>query len=294
MIFYSKSLLSFIRMKSFLYTSIFIIGVSCSPGNNPPNKEGGTSSDSTESNHLNQAQDSFGSKAEQDTSAFQSFIRLFDNSGTEIRDSTLTSLMIEASEVGRYTTQEFLDDDPAYLVLFLHFNPVGPGVNELHAASFTKDGTLTEESLLGSSYPSSGPDGGGEDYSYQYDKTRNLLTLTNSNIDWDEQSQEEIAKEEFHYFELTRNENLVNPRQYPEVSERMLEKAELSNKTKDELKTMRNEVFAWYGYIFKNESLKNYFSTKAWYTPQFINVDNKLSAIERENIILIKTIEDSK
>ncbi len=86
----------------------------------------------------------------------------------------------------------------------------------------------------------------------------------------------------------------VNPREYPEVSERLLAKAELANKTKEELMIMRNEPFAAYGYIFKNKFLKNYFESKAWYNPQFDNVSDQLSDTEKTNIQLIKEVEDSK
>ncbi len=231
----------------------------------------------------------------EDSTDFGKFIQLFNSPGTEISTDILSALSIN-NEVGRYTSKEILRNDSIILVLFNHMRQVGPGIDELHAATFSKDGTLIEEALLGSSYPSSGPDGGGQEYNYRYDAQRKILYVTNSTIEWDESAQEEVTTEALHYFQLTSDGKLenVNPREYPEVSERLLEKGELTDKTKEELMIMRNEPFAAYGYIFKNKFLKNYFGSKAWYNPQFDNVSDRLSEIEKANIQLIKEAEDSK
>lgn len=229
----------------------------------------------------------------EDSTDFGNFIQLFNSPGTEISMDILSALSID-NEVGRYTSKEILRNDSIILVLFNHMRQVGPGIDELHAATFSKDGTLIEEALLGSSYPSSGPDGGGKDYNYRYDAQRKILYVTNSTIEWGESAQEEVTTEALHYFQLTSDGKLVNPRQYPEVSERLLEKADLVSKTKEELMIMRNEPFAAYGYIFKNKFLKNYFESKAWYNPQFDNVSDRLNEIEKANIQLIKEAEDSK
>jgi hypothetical protein len=234
-------------------------------------------------------------------SVFESFIELFSAPGTEIPTDILTSLSMN-NEFGRYSTKEILERGSITFVLFNHFKQVGPGIEELYAATFSKEGTLIEETLLGSSYPSSGPDGGGEDYNYRYDAKRKILYVTNSTIVWDEGTQEEVTKEVAHSFQLASDGKLVDPgessekseREYPEVSERLLEKGELATRTKEELMIMRNEPFAAYGYIFKNKFLKDYFSSKAWYDPQFDNVNERLSEIEKVNIRLIKEVEDAK
>jgi len=230
----------------------------------------------------------------EDSSDFGKFIQLFDSPGTEISPDILSALSV-SNEVGSYTSQEILRKDSVAFVLFTHMKPVGPGIDELHAATFSKDGVLLEDQLLGSSYPSSGPDGSGEDYGYRYDAERKILYVTNSTIEWDEGSQQEVTKEVLHSFQLTKDGKLITPsREYPEVSERLLEKAELSNKTKEELMIMRNEPFAAYGYIFKNKFLKSYFESKTWYVPQFDNVNDQLTEIEKANIRLIKKVEDTK
>ncbi|HWA35445.1 MAG TPA: YARHG domain-containing protein [Cyclobacteriaceae bacterium] len=54
------------------------------------------------------------------------------------------------------------------------------------------------------------------------------------------------------------------------------------------LRQLRNHVFARYGYRFKSEDLKEYFSKFYWYQPRFDNVDNLLTD---EDKLLIKTIQ---
>lgn len=58
------------------------------------------------------------------------------------------------------------------------------------------------------------------------------------------------------------------PGSYPAVSTDWLEARELEQFDEYELSLMRNEVFARYGYIFKKEELREYFSDKTWYKPQ--------------------------
>jgi hypothetical protein len=127
-------------------------------------------------------------QASEDASDFGKFIQLFNSPGTEISPELLSALSI-SNEVGGYTSREILENDSIIFVLFNHMKPVGPGVDELHAATFSKDGTFIVEVLIGSSYPSSGPDGGGEDYHYRYDTNRKILQVTNSTIEWDENAQ---------------------------------------------------------------------------------------------------------
>lgn len=285
------------RLVSLFFSGIFLF-IACSP------KEKAESNQASKDSVLSSALTSVTPQIAQssvDSSAFEKFIELFSSSETEIPTDILTSLSIN-NEFGRYSTKEILERGSITFVLFNHFKPVGPGIDELYAATFSKDGILIEEALIGSSYPSSGPDGGGEEYNYRYDAKRKILYVNNSTIEWDEGTQQEVTKEVSHSFQLIREGKLVDPgestekseRAYPEVSDRLLEKGELANKTKEELLIMRNEPFAAYGYIFKNTFLKSYFESKSWYNPQFNNVNDKLSSIEKVNVQLIKEVENTK
>jgi hypothetical protein len=67
--------------------------------------------------------------------------------------------------------------------------------------------------------------------------------------------------------------------------------SELRGKSKQELKLMRNEIFARHGYIFKSPELNDYFRKKPWYKPQHDDVNGLLSPEERQNVELIKKLE---
>ena len=78
---------------------------------------------------------------------------------------------------------------------------------------------------------------------------------------------------------------------YPEASERKLTYDDVSRLNKFELKIMRNEIFARYGYIFKTQDMKSHFSTQRWYQPLYADVTNRLSRLEKENVEYIRNFE---
>ncbi|MDQ3020627.1 MAG: YARHG domain-containing protein [Bacteroidota bacterium] len=76
------------------------------------------------------------------------------------------------------------------------------------------------------------------------------------------------------------------------VSSRYLTDSDLKDLSTEELKILRNEIYARHGYIFKTADMKTYFSGKSWYHPQYeIVTDNMLSGIEKANRDLIKKYE---
>ena len=66
----------------------------------------------------------------------------------------------------------------------------------------------------------------------------------------------------------------------------------LYGKTVSELRIMRNEIFARYGYKFKSDDLSEYFSKQPWYNGKYDNVDTYLTDVDRYNINLIKQKEE--
>jgi hypothetical protein len=74
---------------------------------------------------------------------------------------------------------------------------------------------------------------------------------------------------------------------YPKVSQEKINNTFLQLYKKDDLQLIKNEIYARYGFIFKSENLKKHFSSKAWYKPQYNNVDEYLSDIEKYNIKVI-------
>lgn len=70
-----------------------------------------------------------------------------------------------------------------------------------------------------------------------------------------------------------------------------LEDSDIEDLTKAELRLMRNEIFARYGYAFKSNDLQEHFKKFAWYIPTKENVDIFLTETEKANIKLIQQYE---
>ena len=93
------------------------------------------------------------------------------------------------------------------------------------------------------------------------------------------------------YESTSNNSSYFSQEDYPFTAQRAIKESELTSYSKEELSIMRNEIFARHGYIFKRADLKEYFSQKSWYNPQYSNVDNSLSAIEKQNVAVIQKVE---
>ena len=83
----------------------------------------------------------------------------------------------------------------------------------------------------------------------------------------------------------------------PDSSTRYLTRAELDVLTSDQLRYVRNEIYARHGRIFTSEDLRTYFESQPWYhgtiRPEDFT-DNMLNEIERANVRLITEIEDAR
>lgn len=72
---------------------------------------------------------------------------------------------------------------------------------------------------------------------------------------------------------------------YPVTHYRLLNHDDIKGKSKHELKLMRNEIFARYGYIFNpGGRMDNHFRSKIWYTPKFKDVTAFINKKEMANI----------
>ena len=75
------------------------------------------------------------------------------------------------------------------------------------------------------------------------------------------------------------------------LSNQRLEASDLYKYSSSELRLLRNAIYARHGYRFKSTDLQEYFSQFSWYTPSTNDVSYSLTAIENENIMLIKSLE---
>ncbi len=78
---------------------------------------------------------------------------------------------------------------------------------------------------------------------------------------------------------------------YPEASQRKLDYTDVENLSEDELAEMRNEIYARHGYSFKNKDWRRHFEATEWYIPVGIDVRDRLTDTEVENIELIYEYE---
>lgn len=82
-------------------------------------------------------------------------------------------------------------------------------------------------------------------------------------------------------------------RKYPFVSYRTVTESELQKYSAEELRIMRNEIYASYGYTFKDANLKSYFESRGFYG-KMTDVDAFLNDFEEANIVVIKKVEKQK
>lgn len=78
---------------------------------------------------------------------------------------------------------------------------------------------------------------------------------------------------------------------YNIACERLLTGDDIYGFSKDELRIMRNWIFARHGYSFKSKDMQDYFGQFSWYSPQYTDVSTQLTKIERQNITFIKSYE---
>lgn len=57
------------------------------------------------------------------------------------------------------------------------------------------------------------------------------------------------------------------------ISDRYIDESELYNYSAEELRLIRNEIFALHGRIFNSQDLMDYFSQKSWYVPTYAPED---------------------
>ncbi len=104
---------------------------------------------------------------------------------------------------------------------------------------------------------------------------------------------EDVNNKPYHFIQLNINSPLKIPEgKYPETNFVKLTPIDLKLYSKDELKIMRNEIFARKGYVFKKGgSMEQYFLQKKWYNLIKKTKHPNLNDIERHNVNTILELE---
>ncbi len=98
---------------------------------------------------------------------------------------------------------------------------------------------------------------------------------------WDLQEREKIRR-------------IFSPEEYilPDADSRYVSREELESMDSEELRYIRNEIYARHGYIFQDEILQAYFMGKNWYSPTVTEVpDSALNEYELANRDLVVEME---
>ncbi len=84
-----------------------------------------------------------------------------------------------------------------------------------------------------------------------------------------------------------------NPKagKYPESSTRKLVEKDVENLRSEDLRIMRNEIYARHGYSFKLAGMREHFDKLDWYMPVAVNIKSDLTKLEKDNAALIKRYE---
>lgn len=113
------------------------------------------------------------------------------------------------------------------------------------------------------------------------------------------------ANDDHDFYEPIKNGDVIEltssttktERRFPLLSTQILTVAQIqtyageAENQKEVFATMRNEIFAAHGYIFKTPKWRDLFSQTTWYKPQYSDVSNRLSDIEKINIEHLKLLE---
>jgi hypothetical protein len=84
-----------------------------------------------------------------------------------------------------------------------------------------------------------------------------------------------------------------SPLEDPGMLDRLLTLEQLENLSRRDLRLLRNLVYARRGYEFKSELLTAYFESADWYKPAPSFSEALLTAIDKKNIRLVRSVEDS-
>lgn len=78
---------------------------------------------------------------------------------------------------------------------------------------------------------------------------------------------------------------------YPQASTRKLVAKDVENLKNEELRLMRNEIYARHGYSFKLADMREHFDKLDWYMPVAVDIQTQLTKTEKANAELIRRYE---
>jgi len=153
------------------------------------------------------------------------------------------------------------------------------GNERAFSGSFSHEGPTIR---IEASEPGDHPEDGA--FSFVFDPAAQILSGS-----WTPKNKKLAAKT----FQLARRDFKYDPNlgSYPETSTKLLTVADVENVHSEELRLMRNEIYARHGYSFRLKEMREYFDKEDWYMPVSTDVLNTLTKLEWSNEGLIKRYE---
>lgn len=128
---------------------------------------------------------------------FKNFIELFNGAETSIPKAAVELYLDGPEENTVYRTENLLEDEDVYFLLYTKLKMVGGGIEECHAITISKDGELLSSRMIGRAFEITGPDEPGEDYIYEYDGNNKILTVTEVDVRPGEYNNEERTEKKY-------------------------------------------------------------------------------------------------
>lgn len=222
-----------------------------------------------------------------DTTSFNYLFSLFQNKyclGN--KNAKLDSLLIkftkeEMPNYGFMPIVGFQSDDTYSLIYDIDHSMAGTGAGVIKMSCFNFNGDLLDDTTL--------CNWGGTD---EYVSTNEVNQISKDVVEIirkdDSKGKEEMVS--YSYAIVSSSGNIIIK---PLSSYKQLSFDDLKKFNSKELLIVRNQVFAYHGYIFKDPFLKEYFNYQTWYTPKYLNVDSYLTELEIKNINTIKSFEQT-
>jgi hypothetical protein len=85
----------------------------------------------------------------------------------------------------------------------------------------------------------------------------------------------------------------ISPLDDPRMLDRQIVAKDLADLSRRDLRILRNMVYARHGRPFQSLVLQQYFGNMEWYKPDPAYSDSRLSALDKRNVQVIRSVEDS-
>lgn len=258
-------------------------------------------------NSYSKANSPIGVTDKEPTQDFLEFIKYFENK--TIEDNNVENIEIPLSlfecviglqcVYGTNTNEKVVSIKPLQLlnnntnitIVYQIIKSESGETNDFQLMTFTTDGLLKKSKMLGSNEMISVMKKACEIHFYE-DMLLEVIQCVNIIKD----DKEVVREKEYVYYQIDEKgfhqffPEYTLGRQFPFMSTMVLNVDDLKFYSNEQLKIIKNEVYAEHGYIFSSEQLKEYYGKFDWYAPKNDDVDSYITAIEKINVQIIDEI----